>query len=214
MLIMSAFLETFDVGDFVLWPIAEPTADRRLTLSARLAPSEVSRAMAVLMSYNGRESTDGRDGPATDPAELARRVLAGEDLAAPGGLRVRDTYTGLEVVSGCCTGLENWREWFGLLDGEALWIGHDPWPRVELTGNVVHLWPDVRPDGPPPAEERLEIALADLPALLAGVHENLRGFLASAAEWADTHVPESATELIARIDAGLNISAPGAEDED
>ncbi|MEV6757647.1 hypothetical protein [Streptomyces sp. NPDC051214] len=44
------------------------------------------------------------------------RLLTAECVVAPGGLRVRDTDSGVTVQPGCSCGLENWRDWQVLQD--------------------------------------------------------------------------------------------------
>lgn len=58
MLIMEAVLETYDVGDFTLWPVAAPRPDRLLPLSGRMSPEEVGAAMAVLAAYHCDDEAD------------------------------------------------------------------------------------------------------------------------------------------------------------
>ncbi|KPC58531.1 hypothetical protein [Streptomyces chattanoogensis] len=209
MLIVDAVLETFDAAEFVQWPVADVPAHRLLALSGRLSPLEVGVAMATLADYNS-DSSD-RDGAVVDGSALVRRLVEAECVIAPGGLRVRDTGSGVTVAPGCCCGLEDWREWLGLVDGDVPWLGHDPSPRMECVGRVVRLWPDggdstdstETPQGPP-----IEIPADCLTGILRTVQDELSGFLALVERWADRHVPGLAPALATKLDEDLDIGAP------
>jgi hypothetical protein len=50
-----------------------------------------------------------------------------DNLFAAGGLRVTDISTGITFLTGCCDGLEDWRDWYQFIDdGSLLSFGHDP----------------------------------------------------------------------------------------
>ncbi|MER5971356.1 hypothetical protein ABT112_16730 [Streptomyces sp. NPDC002055] len=199
---MDAVLETYDARGFALWPVAEPRPAPWLPLSGALSPSEVGTALAVLTTYNrgGRRS----DGTPRNVLEQVRRLTDAECVIAPGGLRVRHTGTGITAQPGCCFGLENWRDWLELVDRGEPWLGHDPTPVVEHSGETARLWSDGdRRDTPP-----IDIPRALLPGLLGSVHDGLVGFLASVGQWADRRVPSLADDLVAKLDEGLAITAP------
>ncbi|KIF70933.1 hypothetical protein HY68_23795 [Streptomyces sp. AcH 505] len=200
MLIMDAVLETYDAVDFALWPTAAPSADRLLVLSGHLSALEVGTAMAVQTSYTS-------DDRASDPEAGIRRIEALLDVdlvMAPGGILLQDTATGVVIEPGCCFGLENWRDWLGLLHGEELWLGHGTAAHIEQRGTLVRVWPDADP----PAERFIELPVAELPDLLQTVHDKLNGFLALAEQWASRYAPASAPALIAKLDEGLHIGTP------
>ncbi|MFF4098872.1 hypothetical protein [Streptomyces sp. NPDC001903] len=199
---MDAVLETYKAADFTLWPIAEPTADRLVPLSGQLSSQEVGTAMAILTEYNGSSRRGARASEAS--LEHVRRLVTAESVVAPGGLRIRDTVTGVTALPGCCFGLENWRDWGALADGEYPWLGHDPMPRVEHAGAVIRLWPDTdRQDGPP-----IDIPRARLPELLGSVQEELVAFLGAVGRWAGHWFPTVSAALVEKLDEDLAISAP------
>ncbi|MEU6674280.1 hypothetical protein [Streptomyces sp. NPDC046925] len=200
---MDAVVETHGTRDFALWPVAEPPAGSLLPLSGDLSPHELGTAMAVLTSYNkGR-----RERGAADPencVEQVRRLVTTECVVAPGGLRLRDTATGVTALPGCCNGLENWRDWLELLDGGEPWLGHDPTPGMEHVGATVRLWPD----GDDRQGLPISLPLAQLPLLLESVQEQLVAFLASVEAWATQYAPPLATAMVAKLGEDLAISAP------
>lgn len=200
---MDAIVETYDAVDFAQWPTAVPRADRLLALSGQMSLLEVGTAMAVLTSYNHDDS----DGSAPDTEAGIRRIqnLLGVDLVtAPGGILLQDTTTGVVIAPGCCFGLENWRDWLDLINGEELWLGHGTATHVEHQGTLVKVWPDTDP----PAKIPIELLLAELPDLLQTVHDKLNGFLALAEQWASRYAPALAPALIAKLNEDLNIDTP------
>lgn len=200
---MDAVLETYEARDFALWPVSEPVEDRLLSLSGGLSPRQVGTAMAVLTSYNKGRRTRGERN-AGDGGEQVRRLLTAECVVAPGGLRVRDTVTGVTASPGCCFGLENWRDWLDLVEGGEPWLGHDPEPRVEHVGAVIRLWPDAaRQEGLP-----VDIPRAELRELLGSVRDDLAGFLKSVERWASGGFAPLTAALVARLDESLAVSAP------
>ncbi|MEV0523321.1 hypothetical protein AB0I66_07840 [Streptomyces sp. NPDC050439] len=203
MLIMDAVLETYEARGFTLWPISDPADDRLLRLSGDLSPRQVGTAMAVLTGYNNRPRRRS-ERHTTDSLAQVNRLLTAECVVAPGGLRVRDTDSGVTVLPGCCFGLENWRDWQVLLEGEdEPWLGHDPGPRAEHVGATVRLWPDAaRQEGRP-----IEIPRDQLRDLLRSVQDDLTGFLKCVERWASCGFAPVAGALVATLDEGFAVSA-------
>ncbi|MFE1288180.1 hypothetical protein [Streptomyces sp. NPDC058751] len=201
MLIVNAVLETPDTADFSFWPVADLPPYRFMPLSGGMSLLEVGSALAMLAQYNSRAGDDDR--PSTDADEAVRRLLESDKVIAPGGLHIHDTRTDVTVRPGCCCGLEDWREWLAVTDGETPWLGHDPSPRLEHADGVVRLWNDQEDSGPP-----VEIVVGDLPGILHTVQEGLRGFLSLTERWAAHRVPALAEDLTARLDEDLAVSAP------
>ncbi|WP_020123387.1 hypothetical protein [Streptomyces canus] len=206
MLIVNAVLETPDTVDFSFWPVAGLPPSQFMALSSSMSPLDVGSALAMLADYNSR--TGEGDRPLTDASEAIRRLLETDKVIAPGGLHVHDTRTNVTVQPGCCSGLEDWREWLDVADGETLWLGHDPSPRLEHAGEVVQLWPDSADGQETPSGQPIEIVAGDLPGILHTVQEGLQGFLSLTKQWATRHVPTLAEDLAARLDEDLAISAP------
>ena len=187
MIIIEPVIETFGARDFTAWPVSFPADSCYLVLSGELTPAGVGTAMSVITSYNenilDKDGNEVPDGSST--AEALQRLTRAERLIAPGGLRVR-TDTGLTVNPGCCAGLENWRDWEQVADGESPWLGHDPSPWAEQLGSTTRIWPDEIREGQthPPAGPPVEIAADALPVLVAGAGQKLRDFLDLIEPWA------------------------------
>ncbi|MFG2722795.1 hypothetical protein ACGFW5_31530 [Streptomyces sp. NPDC048416] len=201
---MDAVLETYEATDFALWPVADPSSDRLLVLSGELSERETGTAMAVLTGCNAGDQESTAAAVEDRVARQVGHLVTSDAVIAPGGLRLRDTTTGVTAPPGCCCGLEDWRDWLGLLNGEQPWLGHDPSPRVEHIGTSLRLWPDgERPQGP-----HIVVPPGQLPELLCSVQQRLSGFLACVAAWADRHAPALSAAVVARLDADLAIGAP------
>jgi hypothetical protein len=205
MLKLDVVLETFGIADFAAWPIVDSPGDY-LCLSGQLTPLQVGTAPAAIAGYNASPADDDID--RLDGPGLLRHMTQADALIAPGGLRIRDTVTGVDVTPGCCCGLEDWRLWQGLLQGDAPWLGHDPEPVAEHVDGVIRLWPDRAGGSTPSAAAAITIPAAELPSLLATAQRHLSGFLALVAPWADGHAPAVTPRLIAALDEHLRINQP------
>ncbi|MFD1936240.1 MULTISPECIES: hypothetical protein [Nonomuraea] len=190
MVIVDAVLETYDADGFTAWPIAQPSNDRLLALSGLLSPAEVGTAMAVIFSYNGIPVTHAAN--LTD-AHLEQHLAKAEGLIAPGGLRFRDTTTGVSIAPGCCFGLENWRDWWDVTRGQEPWLGHGPTPHITHLGHVIQLR---QHDG----DSSIEISRGELASLLTTARQHLAGFLNLARQWATATTPALADRLISALD--------------
>ncbi|MFC4115502.1 hypothetical protein [Nonomuraea zeae] len=200
MVIVDVVLETYDAVEFTAWPIAEPSSDRLLALSGRLSPAEVGTAMAIIFSYNSIPVTHAAD---LTEAHLEQRLAEAGRLIAPGGLRFRDTTTGVSVSPGCCCGLENWRDWWSVARGQEIWLGHDPMPHLTHAGHIIQLRQDV--DATPPSSP-IEITRSELTSLLATAQQHLTEFLGLARHWATATTPALADRLVSALDQYLMIT--------
>ncbi|MFJ8991253.1 hypothetical protein ACIRQH_12835 [Streptomyces sp. NPDC102279] len=202
-LIMDAVLETYGPTDRAQWPVADSSVDNLLSLSGRLSARELGTAMAVLTSYNKSDDEATALNPEDSTGQVSH-LLTAESVIAPGGVRIRDTSTGATAAPGCCFGVESWRDWLHLMDGEEPWLGHSPTPGIEHNGATVRLWPD--------GEHRtglpIELPLAQLPELMGSVQDQLVGFLASVGEWASQYAPSLADALVAKLDEDFVIRGP------
>ncbi|WP_258948447.1 hypothetical protein [Lentzea californiensis] len=172
--------------------VVEVTGGDVVALSGRMSREEFDRALAAIADYGSDDDAE------FGPAQL-RALVDEEVIVMAGGLQVRDTETGVRVGPGCCAGLESWRDWARLLDGEVPWLGHSPSPGVEFAVGVVRLRPDEdRPDDP-------ACEIADLAGHLERVRQDLTGFLDLVRRWTPYGLGEA---LAARFDEDFVISAP------
>lgn len=192
MITLQPVLETYRADGFTLWPVAAPRAENLLALSGDMREAELGTALAVIAEYNSD------DGPRT-----IRTLADAECLVAPGGLRILDTATGIAVTPGCCSGIEDWRDWFDLLDGAQPWLGHSPTPKIDHDGDLVRLWPDEDDTFGRP----VELTQTALSELLQAAHNDLLGFLRLAGEWAERVDSVAAPRFTAKLDEHWHITA-------
>jgi hypothetical protein len=185
-IIFEPVIETVDARDFTAWPTVTRPGLGWLALSGELEPADVGTVMAVIAVYNHVSRTpSGEEDDRPSPAALVEGIIRADALIAQGGLRVRDTNTGLTVTPGCCCGLESWHEWDQVVAGQSPWLGHDPEPWVEHLGPVVRVWPDGGDTAVPPAGTHpIEIPAGDLPRLIADAHQQFQEFLDLVEPWA------------------------------
>ncbi len=113
----------------------------------------------------------------TEPKSL--RALASQPPdVAPGGIAASGGRT--TIYPSCCCGLEDWRSWLALFeDGPSPWLGHDPAPWVERSGDGFTIWADGglgEPDSGPP--ERIVVPRSTLARELATIEATLNAFSA------------------------------------
>ncbi|MFD5892977.1 hypothetical protein [Streptomyces sp. NPDC060366] len=202
-------LQVYGSDGFALWAVAESDSYGLMPLTGALQPIEIGTAVRRIAQCNDIDPEHDEDRPPrpADPlAGFLHGLLTMDDLYASGGLRFTDTASGTVLVPGCCTGLEEWRGWLGVVDGEgdgAAEFGHDPAPRAERLGDTVRLTVDAdRDDGPV-----IELPVTELGRLLASVERDLTAFLATASLWATRHLPH-ATPVTAALARALDLPGP------
>jgi hypothetical protein len=162
-----------------------------------MAAGDIGLVFAQLVDYNHIE---GRDTEA-----LQAGIIEAESLLLPGGLQA--SYGKQEIDPGCCCGLEAWREWEGALKGSSPWLGHDPSPWVELSGNVVRVWSD---GGLNEARDAFSIAFEPrhFEAEFERAGKELRAFLTLAAAWAQSAGFSDVDAVCRKLDRCFAISGP------
>ncbi|WP_418961521.1 hypothetical protein [Streptomyces tritici] len=207
---MQPVLEVLGRDDFALWPVLAPGERPRgfLPVGGAMTETEIGTAVMLVASCNDLDPGDGDERPPRPDEPLAsflHGMLTFDALYAAGGLRVTDTATGAELVPGCCSGLEEWRAWYEVLDGGgSAGFGHDPDPMAQRIGDTVRLTVDAeRPDSPV-----LELPAAELRRLLAGAERELGAFLDVAAAWASRHLGRHAEPVTHALARALALQLP------
>ncbi|MEU8777313.1 hypothetical protein [Streptomyces sp. NPDC048606] len=206
---MHPVLEIYASDGFDLWPVAEIQPFGFLPLSGELSPAEVGTAVMRIAGCNDIDPDGDRPPrPADALGSFLHGLMTFDCLFAAGGLWVTDHSTGVSFLPGCCDGLEDWRDWHRLVnDGSPLGFGHDPVsPLAERFGDTVRLTVN--------AEQRrspvIELSVAELRHLLAGVERDLVDFLALAAEWASGHLSSHFRPVAAALARVLDLPASAA----
>lgn len=193
---------------FALWPVADIEPFGHLSLHGELSHAEVGTAVMRIAGCNDMEPGQGDDRPPrpADPlGAFLHGLLTFEDLFAAGGLRVTDTATGITFAPGCCNGLEDWRDWYEIVDGSGhASFGHDPDPLAERFGDTVRLTVDGEQSDSPV----IELTVAEVRRLLDGVERDLNSFLALAADWMSRYLHGYSTPVTAALARVLALPEP------
>lgn len=206
-IVLQPVLEIHARDGFALWPVAESMPYGFLPLSGALDPVEVGTAVMRIADCNDIDpEQDGRPPRPADPmGSLLHRLVTMDDLFAPGGLRITDTATGTVFLPGCCSGLDERRDWLEVVDGSGrAFFGHDPSPLAERDGEVVRLTVDAEHDNSP----MIELPVTDLRHLLADAERDLADFLQLVAAWGTLHLRDYATPVTAALGRALDLTAP------
>ncbi|MFF0739049.1 hypothetical protein ACFYVL_01505 [Streptomyces sp. NPDC004111] len=208
-MVMQPVLEILAADDFALWPVVPYESWGYLVLNGQLTPEEVGTAVMRIARCNDFEPEEEHGPRPTDPLGVfLHGLLTMPDLFAAGGFRVLDTTTATVFVEpGCCNGLETWRDWLEMLDGDgSASFGHDPSSMAERVGDVVRLTFDAYgTDGMDGADGADGSPVIQLPVdhvrtLVEGAQQDLEDFLNLAGTWAEQHLPAPAavTAALAR----------------
>lgn len=201
---MQPVLEVRATNGFALWPVAETESFGYMPLNGELTPLEVGTAVMNIVACNDLDPADGVR-PADPLGSFLHGLLMLDTLFAAGGFRVTDSSTGVVFMPGCCNGLEDWREWHQVIEGDGqVGFGHDPDPLAERHGDVVRLTVDAEQSACPV----IELPAADLRQLLAGAEHDLAGFLALAAAWAEKYLHRHAVATVAALARALDLPTP------
>ncbi|WP_344440945.1 hypothetical protein [Kitasatospora nipponensis] len=203
---MQPVLEINTPDGFDLWPVAEAEPFGFLPLSGELSPAEVGTAVMRIAGCNDIDPDGDRPPRPSDPLDsFLHGLLTFDNLFAAGGLRVTDNSTGITFLPGCCDGLEDWRDWYRLVDGGGLLgFGHDPVsPVAERFGDTIRLTVNAEQSDSP----GIELSVTELRHLLTGAERDLADFLALAADWVLQHLPGHWAPVTAALARALDLPA-------
>jgi hypothetical protein len=204
---MQPVLETRARDDFALWPVADVKPFGFLALGDTLTAAEVGAAVMSIANCNDIDPEhDGRPPRPAEPlGSFLHGLLTFDVLFAAGGLCVTDTVTSITLLPGCCNGLEDWRDWYQVLDGSGqASFGHNPAPLAERHGDIVRLTIDTEQDDSP----TIDLPVTELWHLLAGAEHDLANFLSLAADWLSQYLPAHASSVTAALARALDTPPP------
>lgn len=128
----------------------------------------------------------------------ATRVLAGGLMARKGDFVIEPS---------CCCGLEDWREWYLLLDGRGWpWLGHDPAPWVEAKDGQFVLHTDKGEQA-----ETLTVPADELAAALDRARADLEAFAASLRAWVLREGLPAGEKMCDRLELWFSIGEKNAD---
>ena len=176
------------------WPVVSAAGDGFLRLSGHSSAAEVGTVVWQLVTYNRLAGS-----------QPLRAAIAARRLALPGGLAVEGE-DGNVVRPGCCTGLEEWREWWSVPERPSLWLGHDPAPWIEDKGGVLRIWSDGGLSERPKDAFSIDVQRDELGSQLRRVERELQGFLQRLEAWAELQDRQTAADFVARFDQMFEIT--------
>lgn len=180
------------------WAVSDCPSFSFVRLGGAITAGDIGLVIAQLVAYNRIEGHD--------VGTLQAGIIEAESLILPGGLQT--SLGDQEINPSCCCGLECWREWERVLDGGAgPWLGHDPAPWVEVSGNVVRVWSDGAMNH---ASDVFSIVFerSRFRAELDRAGKELRAFLERSAAWTRSAGFSDADAVCRKLDACFAISKP------
>lgn len=170
-----------------------------IELSAHAADPEIAAIVWQLVLYNR-----------LDTARPLEAITSAENLVLPGGIAAKSD-DGRLLIPGCCAGLETWREWLSVSEGEGSpWLGHDPAPWVEHHGPMIRIWSDGGLSDPAPNAFFIELSRAELGRQLQKVQRDLHSFVVRLKDWVEQVNSADAEPVAARFDQMFEVSTAGS----
>lgn len=139
--------------------------------------------------------------PLVTVTETLEYFLSREEFALPGGLQFLENDIA-KVVPGCCSGVENWRDWLDVPYGKnTVWAGHDPTPWVEYFDGGLRIWQDEK------SEETafIEFTTDEMETALRKAENNLKGFLVQLDKWVNYIAPDFEQRVVRYFAKHLHI---------
>ena len=174
------------------WAVASIANLSFLRLFSGITDEEIGSIILTACLYNHIEVFPSS-------TETLNAFLA-EEFVLPGGLQFSEDEQ-VKVVPGCCCGLEDWREWLNVPNGNTIWAGHDPSPGVEFVNGSVRVWQDEKADG----VEYIDFGVEEMRGLLEKVEPDLKGFVVRLGEWADLVAPSLKSKIVQHFAKNMNI---------
>lgn len=160
--------------------VPSDTSPAWIELDAHSTDAEVARVVATLAISN-RIAMSG------SIETVAQALENGKILILPGGLLIRAG--DLDILPGCCCGLESWREWFGVASGgRSPWLGHDPSPLVECKDDRAIILADSDLGDQSP---RVSVSYPELDDARQSAQAALQAFTARLSDWLSGNAPNS-----------------------
>lgn len=108
-----------------------------------------------------------------------------------------------KLFPGCCCGIENWRAWRSIKKGGySPWLGHDPDPWIDTTGDAAVLHKDLEEES-----ASIEVDYDELRYALDKVEKDFHEFLSTMNKWLKEEGIKNADTLTKKIDQWYHISA-------
>jgi hypothetical protein len=190
MLMMTAVIETSLLGEPPKWNVSDHLPSSWLRLWGGNSNEEVGRFVYELAKYNSLELE-------RSTTEILQSIVESEYLVLAGGLLIQNGE--VEIIPGCCGGIEDWREWYGIPDGHFPWLGHEPGAWVEKFKDVVRIWGDTE------STFHLDIPMQQIDLQLESVRQDMQQFLKCCADWIASSEERQVDGLLEKIAHSFSI---------
>ncbi len=174
------------------WAVASNADYSFLRLFSGVTDEEIGSIILTACTYNQIEIHS--------LATETLNAFIAEEFVLPGGLQFSENGQ-VKVVPGCCSGLEDWREWLDVPNGKSIWAGHDPNPGVEFINNSIRVWQDEKADG----VEFIDLNYDEMRGLLEKVESDLKAFVVRLGEWSDFVVPNLKQNIVQHFVKNMHI---------
>lgn len=190
--IIEAVVEMNPFEEKPPWAIASLPNFSFLRLFSGITDEEIGSVMLTACDYNQIKICPS--------ATETLAAFVDEDFVLPGGLQFLENGQ-VKVVPGCCSGLEDWREWLEVPNGKSVWAGHDPSPGVEFVNEKILVWQDEKADD----VAFIELQYDEMRELLEKVESDLNGFVVRLNEWCDLTAPNLKQKIVRHFVENMHI---------
>ena len=175
------------------WAVASVADWSFLRLFSGVTDEDVGSVILTACSYNHHLEVQ------RSAIETLNAFVA-EDFVLPGGLQFSKDEQ-VKVVPGCCCGLEDWREWLDVPNGNTVWAGHDPSPGVEFVEGYIRVWQDEKADG----VEFIDFGVVEMRDLLEKIESDIKDFVVRLGKWANFAAPSLQNKIVEHFVKNMNI---------
>jgi hypothetical protein len=189
---IEAVIESLSYESKPSWSVASIDDSSFIRLFSGTTDDEIGSIMSLVCNYNQIEIQPS----AIDTLEN----FLSKNFVLPGGLRFLDDGK-QKVVPGCCSGLEDWRDWLEVPRGKGVWAGHDPMPHPEFINGKIRLWQDEKADD----IDFIDFEYDELNSLLDKVKSDMEGFVVRLGKWAEFIAPDLRQEITEHFVKNMNI---------
>ncbi len=193
------------VDDPPNWPVLTTLAPPFIGLGADTDARATGSVVSHLARYNLFKVTSDFEVEYVDlrgdPTAILTQLVNAEHIVVSGGVAVIDAKAGREINPGCCAGLEEWHQWLDFeRSGQSPWMGHEPDPWLERSGDRVRVWShgDLA-EGDYGEPFAIEVTIDEFRTGLHSVQRDLAAFSRVLHRWAQHHVPSIADQLTDRF---------------
>lgn len=189
---IEAIVEVYPSETIPPWETVSTNEFFRVVLSSATNDEEIGSVMLVACEYNRVKIENS--------AEKTLENFLSKNFVLPGGLQFSENGV-VKIFPGCCCGLENWREWLGVPNGDGVWAGHDPSPFAEFIDEKIRVWQDEKADD----VNFIDFEYDELRKLLEKTEKDLNDFIFKLNRWTEFYAPSLKDEVSRHFTRNMQI---------